>query len=366
MYQKIKKIIILIAVISLVIFFAFILIRGCGDDRTYSYTYEKIGKGSVEKTISASGHVEVQNLERVLSKMSGIVSHVYVNVHDNVKKGKLLAVFDSTDIDQNLKKSKVRFDNVSDELEKAKRELENSKNMLKENLISKQSFENSTYQYKSVLNKYKQIKIDHEIMLEQKRHTKVYSPISGIIIDRNVNNDFPIGNNREMFTIAPSLKKMIVLIDVDESDIGYVKKNQDVIFTVSAYPDSKFKGTIQYVSISPKNKGGIISYGSTVVCKNEDLKLKPGMTASATVIVKRKKNVLRALNQAFLVSPIEIPYDQDDENKYVWKKTKSIVDAIPMKRVNVKTGLVGDMYTEITENLKEGDEVLIKVIEEKG
>ena len=88
------------------------------------------------------------------------------------------------------------------------------------------------------------------------------------------------------------------------------------------------------------------------------------MSASATVIIKTKKNVLRVLNQAFIVSPGEITYD--DTSKFVWRKRSNLIGGLPVERVKVETGLIGNMYTEIVKNLKKGDKILIKVAQEQS
>ena len=129
---------------------------------------------------------------------------------------------------------------------------------------------------------------------------------------------------------------------------------------MSAYPDEKFFGTIDQVRINTIQKGVLVSYNSLVLCQNEKLLLKPGMTATATVVVAEKAKALRVRNQAFLVSTIE--NDFDSTRKIVWVKTGDFTSGLPAKQVEVGVGIKGDIYTEVTKNIKEGDEVLIKVV----
>lgn len=362
-FNEIKRPLVITAIVLGIIILIVIASRSCKDEKVVSYQYETVAKGSVKKTISASGSLEVDRLQVVLAKTSGIVFKVHVGVNQPVKKGQVIISLDSVDIDRDIKKFRAEYDIMKDQMEKEKRELENSKNMFKENLISRQSLENQEFQYRTVLNRFKKTKIDYDILLEKKRDTRILAPIDGVIVEYKTAVNQPVRENADVFTIAPTMKKMLLRIDVDESDIGFVEKNQQASFSVSAYPDISFPGKLIWIAISPIRKGGIISYKAAISCDNNDLKLKPGMTAAATVIVSKKENVLRILNQAFIVSPTEIAMEQ--QGKFVWKKTPNIIGGIPMKKIPVKSGLVGDMYTEILSGLKPGDKVLIRIVEEK-
>ncbi|HOO72716.1 MAG TPA: efflux RND transporter periplasmic adaptor subunit [Spirochaetota bacterium] len=359
-----NKKIISIASALIGILLIFLIARSCGDEKKLIYEYEKIGYGTIQKTITASGSLQVYGVELVLIKIGGIISNIYVEVNAPVKKGQLLARIDSSGIDQNLERMKRRLESAQLELQKAESDYESKKSMYAENLISKQGMENEELNYKTILIKYKQTKFEYDLAKKDKNNTLIYSPINGVVLSINGNINQPIGTNQEMFKIAPSLKKMLLIIDVDESDIGMVEKNQEVVFSVSAYPDETFKGKILDVNINPINKSGIVSYQSRVLCDNNELKLKPGMSASATVIIKTKKNVLRVLNQAFIVSPVEVTFDETA--KYVWRKKSNLIGDLPVERVKVETGLVGNMYTEILKNLKKGDKILIKVAQEQS
>lgn len=351
-------------VTALCIIIIIVSCSSCGDKKNIKYEYETIKYGDIQKTISASGTVQVNGMNLVLSKMAGVIYSISTKVNSSVKKGQVLAKIDSTPIDQNLEKMKAKYESAQLELQKAERDLASKKDMFKDNLISKQGMENEEFLYKSTYYKYKQIKIEYDQALSDKDKTIILSPIDGIVINISLGVNSPIAVNQEAFKLAPTLKTMLLLIDVDESDIGYVQEGQTVVFTVSAYPDDKFYGTIKLVNINPQIKSGITSYQAQVICDNTNLKLRPGMTAAATVIVKSKKNVLRVLNQAFIVSPNDKEYE--DSSKYVWRKRKSIVAVRPVERVKVETGLVGNQYTEIIKNLKKGDEILIKVIQENN
>ena len=205
--------------------------------------------------------------------------------------------------------------------------------------------------------------MDYNLALKDRDYTRIYSPITGIVISVNVEKDTSISTSTSLILLATSLSKMLLTISIDESDIGAIKNGQQVVFSVSAFPDKKFKGVINQVRINPVKSGGLVTYQALVVCENTELLLKPGMTATATVLIDHKFNVLRVLNQAFLISPVNKNHPNDGK-KFLWKKA-GISSGKPYKKTEVKVGLVGDMYTEIIDGIKAGDEIMIKIQESK-
>ena len=338
----------------------YLFIKGCNGSNGLVYEYEKASIGDIKKTISVTGRLEVLNSHKVLSKISGLVTKVYVDFNQNVKKNQLLAKLDTSNIEQTLAKVEAEMERASLDLLSAKREKDGKKNLYKENLISKKGMELAELKYKKISSLFKQIRVDYKIALKKKGYTRILSPSNGIVISREIEGNTQINRKSVLFIIAEDLSKMRLVIHVDESDIGYVKKGQSVHFTVSAYPENNFIGKISQVRIKPIKKREIVSYQAIVTCKNDNLLLKPGMTATVTVVVSSKKNVLRAPSEAFIVSPVEIKSRPGE--KYIWKKAKHTVAKLPVKKVRVKCGLVGDNWTEITSGkIIENDEILVRI-----
>ncbi len=359
--QKIKNkklVVIIVIVVAVVTYF---LLRGCNTDIGLVYRYEKVTLGEVKKTISVTGTLEILNSYSVLSKISGIVTNVYVDFNSYVKKGQLLAKLDTTEIDQELLKIDSKREAAAFELLSARRELNAKKELLKDNLISERGLEQAELQYKKIATQLKQIQNDYEIAKNTKSYTRILAPGSGVVISKDIEPNIPVTENKVLFIIAEDLKQMRLIIQVDESDIGFIKKNQNVTFTVSAFPEKVFEGKITQVRLNPIIKEQIVSYQALVTCNNNELMLKPGMTATATVDVASKKNVLRIPSEAFIVSLVDMP-EQDMGKKFVWRKHALSIDSLPAERVEVKTGLTGDYYTEILPGkIKEGDEILVGI-----
>jgi HlyD family secretion protein len=354
---------ILSAVVLIIIIIIFFSARGCGKSGGKELIYEKVVRGEVKKTISVTGELDILNPVTILSQTAGIVEKIYVDFNSNVSKSEILMRIDVTTIEQRIAKAYGALENAKFKIKSAEQDLESKKNLYKDNLISKRGMEISEIEYNSVLLVYKQAKIDYDLLVKERNYSKVYSPIGGTIVTVYAKEKSPVGVNTPLFLLAPTLNKMLLTISIDESDIGYIKNGQQVVFSVSAYPDKKFEGTINQVRINPIKSGGLVTYQSLVTCDNSELLLRPGMTATATVVVDEKKSVLMVLNQALIITPEE-DMDSDNTKKIVWKKT-GIVAGKSYKAVDVKTGLQGDMYTEITGGLDESDEVLVRVREKK-
>jgi len=355
----IKKIAILAAVLLVSII---IIYNGCGSKSKQEYIFGKVTIGQVKKTVSVTGVLELNETRRILSPSSSIVQKVYVDFNTKVKKGQLLAKLDSSVIDESIVRKKMQLENMKLKLMAAKKDYAGKKKMFTENLISKQGMEQAEIQYKTSVFQHKNVLLDYKNLMQQKKMARIVSPIKGIILNKNVKplNQYPKGHL--FFIIAPSFKKMSLLISIDESDIGSVKKGQKILFSVTAFPDKKFTGNISQVRMNPVKSGGLVTYQAIALCNNDELLLKPGMTATATVEVSRRDRVLRINNEAFIVAPDGEEFDSNQKN--LWKKSVGIMAGLPAKKIIVKTGIIGDSFTELKKGkIKSGDNVLLKIIE---
>ena len=350
--------VIVVAVVSIIL-----IARSCGKDINMVYVYEKISRGEVTKTISATGNLEVLGAHTIISNIDGMGQKVLVDFNQEVRKGQLLMTIDSPEVDQNYLKAAAQFERSKFEITSAKNELDGKKNLYRENLISKKELELSELKYRKVVSQQKQASIDFDIARKLTSHANIVSPINGIVINCNIESNKPVTKGTTLFIIAPGLDRMRLIINIDETDIGRIKNRQNVSFTVSAYPNKVFEGEIDQVRFNPIKKGDVITYQSLVICDNVGLLLKPGMTATATINVETKENVLRVPNQSFHVSPVDM---KDLKGKSVlWLKHGTPLSKLPVKMIEVKKGIVGDSFTEIiTTQLREGDEILTGIHKE--
>lgn len=351
----------LININVLLILSAFSFFCGCNGSDGKKFIVQKVSPGSVNKTVSAMGVIEVTDSVPILTKINGLVKKIYVKSDQRVRKGTLLAAMDSSEIRQKLLRVSTILESSRLNLQSAQQDFEGKKRMLKENLISRVSYEHAELEYKKAVNAHRLNRIDYDHLVQQKRNALIRAPISGVIIETSIKEKRLVRTNYPVFMMTSDLKKMTLIVSIDEADIGSVKEKLKVDFSVSAYPEKKFYGTIASVAINPVKKNGLVSYKSEVICDNSMLLLKPGMTATATIMVASKKNVLRVPNQAFMVTPDNSVSELDE--KVLWLKKGVISGPSSFKKIEVVPGLAGDMFTEIKGNLKKGQQVLIKVEE---
>lgn len=250
----VKNISLFKTIILLIFLAGYSVLTGCNGSSAKTFIVEKVSIGPVNKTISATGVIEVLDSVPVLTNIAGIVNRIYVEPDKTVKKGTLLAVIDVSDLNQRLLRLSTILESSRLNFVSAKQDYEGKKNMLKENLISRIGFEQAETAYKKALNSHRLHRLDYNHLVQQIRDARVRAPISGVILQVNINEKRPVGRNTAAFFMTSDLKKMVLIINVDEADIGTVKKDLNVVFTVSAYPDKKFYGYIKSVAINPVKK----------------------------------------------------------------------------------------------------------------
>lgn len=344
----------------LAVLVVYISIKSCGVSTDLEYKYSRVTVGDVVKTLSVSGKLDVLNSHTVPSKISGVVSSIYVDFNDRVRKGQVLATIDSTELDQQLMKVAAQLEKAKLDLVGARTELDTKNDLYKENLIAKKDLDQAELNYKKILAQMTQYRVDYNIALKNKSYTRITSPAAGVVFSIEIKQNDAVSVAKPLFVIAEDLRKMYLVISVDESDIGRIVKGQKVTFTVSAFPSTVFEGNIDQVRFQPFDTEGIITYQAIVLCDNKDQLLKPGMTATATIVVSHKKKVKRIQNEAFIVAPMEV--DVVPGKKYLWKKVRLGNDPSAFKRLEVTTGIVGDYYTEVlSDSVKAGDKILVGV-----
>jgi HlyD family secretion protein len=364
MRKLIKRIIVILIPLGIIIGIGLLARRGCGNDSNMEYDYEKITVGDVIKSISATGKLDLFETVPVSAGVNGAVKQLFADYNQPVKSGDLLAVMDSLEADQNLANYTETYKRAQLELESVKEVYESKKMLLEDKLVSPREVEESRRAYEKNLTIYNQAKMTYDNCVGAVNAKKVYAPVTGIILQRGVELKQLVNAGTMLFTIAPDMKKMKLIINIDESDIGYVRMGLPVMFSVSAYPDKVFSGKITQVRMNPvlltvgQAGSRIVTYESLVECDNNNMLLRPGMSVSAMVNIDNRKSVLRAPNASFMISPV--PVQSVIGKKFVWKHTRMSIKSLPMERLEVTTGLMGDDFTELKSgDLKDGDEILI-------
>lgn len=287
---------------------------------TPQYRTEDVVRGNIEAVVVTSGTINPVTIVDVGSQVSGKISKIYVDFNSQVKEGQVLAEIDQSSFITRIKQNEANYSMAKASLEKAKVTLDNAKQkydralqLFEKALISYEEKENAELQYynaRADLHSAEARLEQAESQLESSRvdlgYTVIKSPIDGIVINRNINEGQTVAASFQapvLFQIANDLSQMQVECSVDEADIGKIKEGQKVRFTVDAFPDEKFTGTVSQVRYSPEVVQNVVTYTTIVEVDNPERKLRPGMTAIVSIITGEAKNALLVPNAALRYMP---------------------------------------------------------------
>ncbi len=371
-----KKIIIICVILLIAILIVLgILSKG---KKTF-YETDELKKCTISQTVEASGTINPVNTVSVGSTVSGLIKEIYVDFNSVVKKGQVLAQIDPAIFEATVKQQQAAIVNAQANLAKLQANADYSRktfnryqNLYKRNFISKSDLDQakSTYQadmaqIAAAKAQIVQAQAQYKTALTNLDYTKITAPVDGMIISRKIDVGQPVAASfqaPELFTIAQDLKKMQIEVNVSEADIGKVEKGQSVIYTLDGYPDSEFYGKVTQVRISPTTVSNVVTYSVIVEVENEDLKLKPGMTANVQIVTKKVENVYCVLNSALKVNINEKNEIMKYEKPGIW-----LLENKTPKRVEVEIGISDDEKTQIISNkLKKSDKIIIGIMDAKS
>jgi HlyD family secretion protein len=369
--------------------------------KSSAVTFEtaKVERGAISNVVTATGTIEAITTVQVGTQVSGIISHVYVDFNDHVKQGQVLAKLDETALRAQLDQSQSQVDQAQAQLDFQQSNYNRLKPLYDKGLIAQADYDQALFNYenaKAALSNALSNLTKSKVNLA---YATITSPIDGVVLNRAVEEGQTVAasfNTPEMFTIANDLTQMEVRTSVDEADIGKVKQGQRVEFTVDAYPDLKFEGTVSEVRLQPVTTNNVVTYVVIISAPNPDKKLMPGMTASATIYVEEKDNTLIVSGKALRFKPdkdwMKSNKDKagsggaeatnsgmrnntgsynssasghgqpgasrkESDLKEVWTRDeKGNIHPVP-----VKTGIENGSDVEILSGLNEGDEVIISM-----
>jgi HlyD family secretion protein len=315
--KSILAILVLVVIVAAIL--GFTLIKK-GKAEQPKYRTDKVTKGDIEALVVTSGTINPIDIVEIGSQVSGKINKLYADFNSPVKAGQIVA-----ELDQDIQKSKVEqntsnFESAAARLEQAKVTLENAKKqndrtqeLFQKNLVSleaKETAEASFLAARVGVQTAQATVSQAQSSLNQSRVDLSYciirSPIDGMVITRNVNVGQTVAASMSapvLFKVASDLTKMQVQCDVDEADIGKVKEGQKVRFSVDAFQGEIFQGVIRQVRNSPTTAQNVVTYQTIINASNPDLKLRPGMTATVSIITGEARGVLKIPNTALRFTP---------------------------------------------------------------
>ena len=266
-----------------------------------------VAEYTVENTVTATGTIEPVETVEVGTQVSGKVEKIYVDFNDVVKKGELLAELDKLTLNQNVSRAKASLTSSESQLNYAKLTYERTKQLYEANAATLAAYQDAQNTYTQAQMSKKNAQAAYDQALVDLGYAEIYSPIDGIVLDRAVEVGQTVAasfSTPTLFTLANDLTKMQVEADVDEADIGQVKVGQKVTFTVDAYMDDVFNGTVNQIRMKPTTTSNVVTYTVIIDAPNPDLKLFPGMTASVTIVTEEQTG-LAVPAEAFNFTPAE-------------------------------------------------------------
>ena len=342
-----------------------------------------VGEYTVENTVTATGTIEPVETVEVGTQVSGKVEKIYVDFNDVVKKGDLLAELDKQTLNQSVSRARASLTSAESQLNYAKLTYERTKQLYEANAATLAAYQEAQNSYTQAQMSKKNAQASYDQALVDLAYAEIYSPIDGIVLDRAVEVGQTVAasfSTPTLFTLANDLTKMQVEADVDEADIGQVKAGQKVTFTVDAYMEDRFEGTVSQIRMKPTTTSNVVTYTVIIDAPNPDQKLFPGMTASVTIVTEEQTG-LAVPAEAFNFTPDEAvlkamrkpekpegqrpeppqgerPQMQDGmsagEHNMVWVKNGDNMMPRP-----VKTGMSDGAYRIIEQGVQAGDSVVL-------
>lgn len=342
---------------------AALALAACGNERQVSYTTAPVTRADLSTSITATGTIEPVTKVEVGTQVSGIIDKIYVDYNSEVRKGQVIAELDKTNLLSELTSAKSNLANSQSELDYQRANFDRYAKLFEKGLVSVDDYETARLAFE---------KARQDIVVQQQNVAKaqtnlgyatITSPVDGIVLSREVEEGQTVASamtTPTLFNIAQDLTDMRVIADVDEADIGGVKEGQRVEFSVDAFPDDTFAGTVTQVRLEATTESNVVTYEVVIAAPNKDLKLLPGLTANVTIFTAERDGVLAVPTKALRFSPNQalLTAEQTVEDvaspAKVWQ-----FDGKTFRAVAVQTGLNSGTMVEIAGGLTEGDKVVV-------
>ncbi len=385
--MKKKYWIILLAIIVLAAFATWFFV---GKKKTVALGFKtaQVERGNIQLTVKASGTLQAVTTVQVGTQVSGIIKKIFVDFNSVVREGQVIAVLDTTLLAQAVEDASVALKRTEIQMNQSKREYDRTKQLFDQKVVAQADYDLALTAYETAVTNVSTAKASLNRAKINLRYATIIAPISGVVVSRAVDVGQTVAasfSTPTMFTIANDLTKMQVQASIDEADIGKIKVGQAVKFSVDAYDELSFNGTVQQVRLQPVVTQNVVNYTVIIDVPNPDLNLLPGMTANITVMIQEANDVLKVSAAALKYNPPAEVLEKIEKNlpdsikKKREQRRKNGLQrsgSDPMKWSNmgmiyikegeniqprrVKLGITDGSYTEVEgRNIKEGDIVII-------
>ena len=363
--KKISKLWYIAATVIIVAVAAWML-SGKQKDIQIQFKTEKAAKANIQNSVTATGTIEPVTSVTVGTQVSGIVSKLFVDYNSVVKKGQVIAELDKTNLISELNTSKANLASAQSSLKYETDNYNRYKTLFDKGLVSADEYETAKLSYDKAKQTVATAKESVAKAQTNLGYATITSPIDGVVLSKSVEEGQTVAasfSTPELFNIAQNLTDMRVIADVDEADIGEVKEGARVTFTVDAYPNDTFEGKVTQVRQEATTTNNVVTYEVVISAPNNDLKLKPGLTANVTIFTAEKQGVLCVPSKALRFTPTTETVgnmkiqDTNGKNK-VWTK-----EGNTLKAHNLQIGMSDGINTEVLSGISEGT-VIVTGMEE--
>jgi HlyD family secretion protein len=342
---------------------------------TEGYRFAAVERGTIETVVTATGVLQPTETVEVGTQVSGQVSELFADFNDRVRKGQLLARIDPVILQQEVQSAQANVMRNQAEVDQTERALTRSRELFAEKVITATEMEQAEYSHTVAKSSLTSAQVSLERARRNLAYTEIRAPIDGIVVERAADLGQTVSASTSaptLFLLAQDLSQMEILASVDESDIGKITSGQEVRFTVQAYGDEEFTGTVKQVRLQSTSQDNVVSYSVVIGLDNMDGRLLPAMTATVEFVVARAEDVLRVSNAALRFQPSDAVREAAGSSRTAGAGRGAgaasrgmlwVIDASGAPgRVPVQTGLTDGQFTEVLgDGLSEGMEAIAGV-----
>lgn len=270
------------------------------------YRFVSLDHGSLESVVTSTGTLQPVTTVQVGTQVSGRIDRLLVDFNDNVRRGQLLAMIDTTLLVSAIHDSETGVQRAGAQLAQAEREFERIKGLHEKKIVTEVEYNKAVYDLETARASHKSALISLDRAKQNLTYAAIRAPMNGTVVERNVDVGQTVAASLsapQLFLIANDLSQMQILASVDESDIGRIREGQEVRFYVQSYPDQLFAGRVRQIRLQSKVEQSVVSYSVVVDVPNENGLLLPGMTATVEFLIERADDVFKLPNAALRFRP---------------------------------------------------------------
>jgi len=332
--------------------------------------------GMIETTVTATGEIQPVYKVEVGTQVSGIVEKMYVDYNSEVKKGQLLAELDKSLLQEQVKQARANLSTAQSSKALAQKNFDRVKKLYDQKAATQEEYDQAETSLEQAKNQLTTAQSSYDRSLTDLKYAEIYSPIDGVILSKAVEEGQTVASSFStptLFTIAKNLTDMQLEAKVDEADIGQVQEGQKVRFSVDAFPDDTFLGTVRQIRLVPTVTSNVVTYTVIIDAPNDDGRLYPGMTANITIVTKQQEGIIIPLEATqYSIEPeitdflLKEGYEPIQEMAQPAESAVYLLEGKKIVQHSITLGINDGANVIVTDGLTEGDQVIRSISRERA